>query len=714
MPPKKLECNPNCKPEFKPFKNGISTKMIQAQMIRLNGRRGIPIVNSRTESIYKDIYNMDFDKNKQMLLTFRYSLYRRYFDAIANCSVGKEYLMKLNTMLENIIASLTPEEYNIVFGIVVPPPPPTIDYNPETDYTFYVMVRTTTTIQYFMIKNIRANFIVQSGKKYTFDLSDPSNYGSKFSLSYERTGRNAPGCHYIGTPGTPNAKLIYSVPKIMVNMQVYIYNDMDRNSINNKLLDSAYTIWGYNNPYLVTDVGIYLALSDVSKYLTKCVIQDCILSIFESKRGPQYFINNNSSENPDFFFSINFYQYILTYGTYYLYVPKFFDATLLNLGFEKSISFIGDEDKKTTDYLKYVSLAENAPSDGSYNFYWDIVKVSVYKPFPNHLSVYSKKYGFMYGIDLLLFSSECDAKPPRTFKYLTDLSLNNDFYGLCAQNRVNIVDNAYITFNDHLTYSPSRRYNMYLGEYMFFIPQSHPIAFLNRNKESIFIVESLNTGTFYKNTGPDGNTYNFYYGVVRITIRGDFGYLSFCSFKHGYMGGYKIFGYNSRFINSISYPDPLSIPTVTYLSSYPNFNDINYYAPSYTNLILQTTDLSVSSTYLYELIRSSSPTIQYNNITTNGGLNINGITASITSRFSVTRGIYIFRSINNRMAIINNSNETKIYYTGGGSIIRNTSADGNIYEYYKDYLIVYVFSKFGFVSMDILGIVYGQYSLCYF
>jgi hypothetical protein len=64
------------------------------------------------------------------------------------------------------------------------------------------------------------------------------------------------------------------------------------------------------------------------------------------------------------------------------------------------------------------------------------------------------------------------------------------------------------------------------------------------------------------------------------------------------------------------------------------------------------------------------------------------------------------------MAIMNKNMESKISYSGGGSIIKNM-VDGNSYDYYKDYLIVYVFSKFGFVSMDILGAVYGNYSLCY-
>lgn len=713
MPPKHSSCDSKCNPSFKPFKNNISTKMIQAQMIRLNGRRGIPIINSRTETIYRDIYNMDFNTNKQMLITFQYVLYRRYFDAIANCSVGKDNVMKLNAMLEEIIASLTPEEYNRVFGIVIPPPPPQLVLNPITDYTFYVITRVTPTISYFIIKNIIPNFILEAGKKYTFDLSDPSNIGTKFALSYEKNTRPAPGLFYIETSGKPNGKLIYTVPRLLTNLQVYIYNDNDRDIETNRLLDSAYSIWGYNNPYIVTNVGLYLTFNDVSRYLTQCVIQDSVLAVFESERGPQYFINNNVNEAPNLFFRVNLYQYAVTYGTYYLYIPKFFDATLLNRGLEDCISFVGNTDKKTTEYLDYISLATTNPPDGSYNFYSENVIMTVYKPFYKNISVYSKKFGFMRGMDMIKFSNDCEGKPPKTFQYFTDLSLNYDFYGLCVQNKVNIVNNTYITFNDHLTYSPTRVYNLYLGVYTFFIPETHPITILNRNKEDIVFIEDLSSNKFYLNSGPDGHVYKFYYGFLKMTIKGNFGYLSFCSFKNGYMGGYKIFGYDSRFENSISYPDPLSVPNITFLTSKTSFNDINYYNPSYTNLLVHSTNLSLSSPILYRLIREQSPTIIYNFITTNGGLNINGVTASVTSRFNLDIGIYIFSCIGQKMAIMNASIKTKISYTGGGIVTSSIAPDNNRYDYYSDYLIVYVYDKFGFASLDILGNVYGNYSLCY-
>ena len=483
MPPNNLKCVNTCKPSIKEFKNNVSTKMLQAQMIKLNGRKGIPIVNSRTETIYRDIYEMDFNKNKRILLLFRYSLYMRYFNGIANCSIGKDYVKKLNTMLQDIIASLTEEEYNIVFNIVIPPPPPTIeDDNITTDYTFYVITYTTpANVKQFIIKNMKPNFIIDTGKIYTFDLSDPTNIGSRFCLSNEMNGKMTSGLTYINTPGTTNSKLIYAVPKIISNMQVYVFNDLDRGPKNN-LLDSAYTIWGYTIPYIITNLVLYLSYNDLDRYLTKYINQNSYLSVFESFRGQQYYINNHVIDNSIIPFKENYYQYAITYGTYYLTVPKLYETTLLNHGLENCISFIGSTENKSTDYLKYISLAENSPQDGSYNFYYDIIELSVYRPFTNRLSFYSKKFGFLYGMDMLRFTNKyIYGNPPKSFNYISESTLNYDYYGLCAQNKVNIIDDAYIVFNDHTNYTPTIRYNLYLGVYLFFIPESTPITILNKN-----------------------------------------------------------------------------------------------------------------------------------------------------------------------------------------------------------------------------------------
>ena len=67
------------------------------------------------------------------------------------------------------------------------------------------------------------------------------------------------------------------------------------------------------------------------------------------------------------------------------------------------------------------------------------------------------------------------------------------------------------------------------------IPSQHPIAFLNSGKESLIEYQGqFNAGS---KTGLDGNTYNFFYGDVTLSVSGDYGTISYQCFYHGYMGG---------------------------------------------------------------------------------------------------------------------------------------------------------------------------------
>jgi len=67
------------------------------------------------------------------------------------------------------------------------------------------------------------------------------------------------------------------------------------------------------------------------------------------------------------------------------------------------------------------------------------------------------------------------------------------------------------------------------------VPSGHPIAIINNGKTSqISYTGTTSAGT---GTGPDGNTYTFYYGDITITVSADFGTVSYYCQIHGYMGG---------------------------------------------------------------------------------------------------------------------------------------------------------------------------------
>ena len=75
------------------------------------------------------------------------------------------------------------------------------------------------------------------------------------------------------------------------------------------------------------------------------------------------------------------------------------------------------------------------------------------------------------------------------------------------------------------------------------VPSLHAIAILNNGKTS----QISYTGTSSKGTNlaPDGNTYEYFYGDVTITVNSDYGTVSYACYTHGYMGGQNNLSYDA-------------------------------------------------------------------------------------------------------------------------------------------------------------------------
>lgn len=102
-----------------------------------------------------------------------------------------------------------------------------------------------------------------------------------------------------------------------------------------------------------------------------------------------------------------------------------------------------------------------------------------------------------------------------------------------------------------LGYTPNKQYNslerfvLSSGLYTISgIPETHPIAVLNRGKEEniTYTGDNLFGCVNVTNTTADGK-YNFYYGNLYINVKGDFDKVSLYSFYQGYMGGKNILYY---------------------------------------------------------------------------------------------------------------------------------------------------------------------------
>jgi len=795
--------------------NQLSTKRLQASMIRNHTK--ITYNNTRLKTIYNLMLGLDYVINRNLLFQYKYSLYTRYLNDLIQGNITQKTKQDLSNMLQGLVLSLTQTEYYFVFQLTPPAPLIIPDIIIDSYYTFYVVQRKISTRSYFIFKNISSNFLLEPLNFYTFDVSDPSNLNSKLSFSEDKyTGIPYRGVEYISIPGTPGAKVILSIYKDIGSLQFYIYNATE-----------TITLFQYTWGYCLEKIMIHLdnsLVESATNFVFEKSRQYSYLSIYESS-GPKFSINDTL--NPIIYLEFNQNCYILTYGTYYYDIPKTYAATLLNKGYEDSISFLGDSDKKLTGPIYGTSLATKEMTtlqEGSYDFYYGRVRITIYKPFLVNLSVYSYSFGFMGGMRLLKFSETIDNKDNivsltyfNTLKKGSILRLNGDtnvgelrygvsmgnyiltidpsmniaflnngkeelfqilntpgtvtsgpfiapdgryytFYsgrihisikgwfetmsmctrtgysggykllaynsyngsstnyvystlnttkGLCFQNNIYIYESKVIYFNDDD--NTPHTYGLYRGVYTIFnIPEKFPITLLNKNKESLVVLESL-SNTSRKGTAPDGTIYTFYYGTLRITVHGDFGRLSLYTLFNGYMSGLGMFIYNEVFDNRISYPDARSVPIVTPVSANTLYTDTSI-SPVYVSLeILMNGSVPLDIATPYRDLYTFPVTYNVLNITST--LSFNSEQPDTNKKYILKTGIYVLNS-SAYITLLNKDND-RIKMIG---ILSQTSisADGYKYTFFKGNTIaIYVYGNFGLCSLEVLGGPLGNYLLCH-
>ena len=705
-------CNKICEKSIYSFPtNNLSTKMIQAQALKQNKNSKLVYKNTRLESIYRSILGLDYQENKRLLLLYKYKLYKRYFDNLQN--ITYDVRLKLNEMLTVIISGLTEYEYNLVYDIVTTTTVVVTETFTPYQYTFYVMTRVLSNMSYFIIKNINDTFTFEPGYSYVFDLSDPTNYGTRFALSKVKDGV-VMGTH-TGTPGTDGAIYSINIEKDITTPILYAFNDTIRApptdaSGNNIgfIFQDAYNVWGYSVRYIYINVG-NLPITIIEKYIYKDLEQYTSLTVYELN-GPKYLM----APLNDFtvYFSKNKYRYTVTYGTYYIIVPRTYNAALLiNSGYEKIISFAGPN--KTTKRVKGVQYAPGVTEDISQNFYWDEVTLTVYQPFDFSLSFYCESFGFMGGISFINFKASGNSsgsKKPTYFNKENNLFIK----GVDSQSDANVITsglNTYIRFNDDFIYDSNRQYGLYKGVYTIYgIPQAYAITLLNKGKSDIVKLESL-TSSFKNGLGPDNQSYKFYWGILRITVYADFGQMSLYSTFQGYMGRSTLFTYDYQYNNNISYLDPNSIPTID-----NRFDNTTRYVD-----IDPTIPVITSDYIIYPLIPTLSyivPFLEFlntppilNNIVNNvivpvipiNLINIyGGYSYSLynkNNKYSLKKGMYVIESSGSYLALLNYDKTNLISYVGIISII-NTGPDNNSYNYYTNTIIISVLGNFGYITID--------------
>jgi hypothetical protein len=689
-------CLPNCKPVYNLQQNGLSRKTLISQIIQVG--QPINYANSNTANIYTTILSADYDSNRKLLFILKYKLYKKYLNQVISC--GKYNSHEILANVEKIISDLTTEEYNYVFEIVTKVDISENDVQREIDYTYYVTVDANR--QFFLIKNYNGEYI-RPHYSYKFNLEDPTNLNTRFCISRTKNSIRIDGLVYSGVPGTPGAYVIFNAP-LNISYLVYTYNALSTDPYS----------WGYGQPFLPV-LQVNQPIYVFSSYIPIATQQKSELSIYYND-SVRFFIQTLGIA----FFttsSVN-YNYLFYYGTYYLQVPKIYSIALLNKGQETSIQYKGDINKTST------SSIYGTTNDGIYNFYYDTVIISIYESF-TPISMYSQLYGYLGSTNAINFHPDAisSAKPEIRYDHPIDENNIETVYG---QTKVYIdFSNNVMTLNNNVINSNIPTvYGVYNGTYIFYTNEY--IAFLNKDKEDIFIVSGVNR---IRGPGPDGNTnYDFYSGIIQVKILGNFNKLSMYTFNKGYCNGRYMLNYHKRYNNYLPH---------SYAFTNISITDLNDPAPiTYTDSMqLNSTTRDFTDTILVvNGTTSGNPITSYNVIQNDNLGNIvftqltnsdvdssgnlipsrilnNKIPYSSTKQYTMTNGTYVFFNMSDyyitfmtkNKSVTSNGKNVGVYYFIG------TAPNGDEYIFNKSDstsiallkpIIVTVTGNFGYLSIS--------------
>lgn len=259
----------------------------------------------------------------------------------------------------------------------------------------------------------------------------------------------------------------------------------------------------------------------------------------------------------------------LTNGTYILRnVPQSHPIAILNYGNWANISYSGEPMK---------SISHTAPDGHMYNYYYGDVTIQVSGNF-GVISYDCSNHGYMGGQDRLVYDNTCPvvAVIPTTSTTLQPTTTTTEIPNSIIETTTTIIPTTLeptttssttlatsaeyclstassgntVTFSggEYVFNGNSGLYGMASGTYVFKnVSASHPIAFLNYGKTNSITYSGQYAGG--NKVGADGNSYTYYYGDVTVTVTGDFGFLSYECFYHGYMGGQNNIIYDNTTCN---------------------------------------------------------------------------------------------------------------------------------------------------------------------
>jgi hypothetical protein len=404
--------------------DGQSKKMMQAQMLKAPKSYKLKYSNSAADNIVKIILANEFEPNKGLLLCYKFD---RYSELISPF-ILKFPKIEILPLLDKIVLSLTTDQYNSVFNIKSNVPVPVM-YDTQLIYknkkTFYVITADLFGYNSFIFKNYTNDVFIPT-YRYTFDLSDISNAekrdpsdntiiikpASKLSFSIDKNWIPYTNLAYSGTPGTPGAYVLVTIPQSIKIGQLYVFNAADINVTIN------YMYWGYNIKKItvlldsVKDSIIPLCknipsileyqkipdetINTIIDYNLICLPRSTVILI-DNTFGANLYIDDVLNKRGIGYYNNN--KYGMYSDLYYIYVPQKFELAFLNKN-DPNFTYSGDAAKHSTFTIE--------GTEDTYDFYYGNITILIKGSF-QPISIYTKKYGYLNFKDIIVYSETCSS-----------------------------------------------------------------------------------------------------------------------------------------------------------------------------------------------------------------------------------------------------------------------------------------------------------------
>jgi hypothetical protein len=347
-----------------------------------------------------------------------------------------------------------------------------------------------------------------------------------------------------------SVKSINGIPYYFYHGQVILIVDEPFVTLNLVAFDSGTAVatnafsWDRSTTTTTTASPTTTTTTDAQTTYTRCIKPSPVITAIDGR-----YIFDSVSYETNTKIGLNTGTYVFTN------VPQSHPIAILNYGKWNHISYTGAPLK---------SVTHTAEDGREYAYYYGDVTVTVSGDF-GIISYDCSNHGYMGGENRLIFSSNCPVAlqpeaPTTTSTTTTTTAIPNSILRVTTTTTTTAAPTTtttttsapteaehclvsgssgnIVTFSggNYVFNGNSGLYGMTAGTYIFKnVSASHPIAFLNYGKTSAVTYSGQYSAG--SKEGSDGYQYAYYYGDVTVTVTGDFNFLSYECFYHGYMGG---------------------------------------------------------------------------------------------------------------------------------------------------------------------------------